>query len=105
MGVLQATCLSLLASQGISRNGALFSQRPRIEAGACPQAGMLWGGETCQAAVSLPLWGSDPNAWDAPFSKHSPKGPPFCLTIFLDFAAFNELLVSDTLVSGGQATC
>lgn len=66
---------------------------------------MLWGGETCQEALSPPLEGIDSSTWDTPFSEGSPKGLPSCLTISLDSAAFNELLVSDRWVSGGEAAC
>ena len=53
----------------------------------------------CQAAMS------DTRTQDTPFLKLSPKGPPSCLTISLDPATLNKFLVSDTWVSGGEATC
>lgn len=59
----------------------------------------------CQAALSPPLGGSDSSAWDTPFSKGSLKGLPSCLTLSRDSAAFNELVVSERLVSSGEATC
>lgn len=52
-----------------------------------------------------PLGGSDSSAWAKVFSESLLQGPPSCLTISLDSAAFNELLVSGGLVSSGEATC
>lgn len=87
-----------------SRNGDSSPHKGRgLKQELSPKAGGLRGAEACQAALSPSLGASDPSAWHAFFSKRSPKGPPSCLTIPLDSAAFNELLVSDTLVSGGGA--
>lgn len=97
VGVLQATCLG-----GDFQECCFYFSKSRIEATATRR---LVGGGRVGDRRRRPSGERDSCLIYSFLSKHSPQGPPSCLTDFLDPAAPNELLVSDILVSSGEDAC